>query len=99
MISRVRSEDGVWNFYSEEDIERGELVFQNVSALWLDKGGRIPNDQINYLELDEVDGKTVFVLSVDSIDSSGANHEAVLKIEAENLVLRDPKKPDILITE
>jgi len=51
-ISRIRSESGNWEYYNDENIERGAIVFSGVIAVHLSNGGYIPND---YIELGAVE--------------------------------------------
>ena len=48
-VSRVRSETGDWNFYTDEDIENGHVVFNGVKSLTFHPPGVLPNDKINYI--------------------------------------------------
>ncbi len=100
VISRVRSADGNWNFYTEEDIENGRLVFTGAKKIFLDQNGYLPNDLINSLEaIDQEDGTYCFVLSVCSVMDDPQGHEAVIKIIAETVALRDPLKPNVLVVD
>lgn len=99
-ISRVRSVDGKWNFYSEEDINNGFLVFDKIKSIVWSENGKIPNDIINYLEVSEKSsGMFVFTLSVDSVNADGSSEEVILKIDAEGISLMDPLNPDFFVTE
>ena len=49
-ISRVRDGSGEWNYYSDEDIEHGCLVFDEVVDFGWDNGLCI-NDEIYDIEL------------------------------------------------
>ncbi len=100
VISRVRSADGNWNFYTDEDVENGRLVFTNVKKIFLDQNGYLPNDLINSLEaIDQKDGTYCFLLSVCSVMDEPQGQEAVIKIIAEGIALRDPLKPDVLVID
>lgn len=54
LISRVRSADGNWNFYSDEDIPNGKIVFNGCKKFILDSQGFIPNDFIDISEIAKV---------------------------------------------
>ena len=98
-ISRIRSGDGNWNYYNDENIENGELVFMNIKKLLFDNNGFIPNDYINGLSVDESDDGYWFTLSIDSVKEDGSGREVIIKILAESMALRDPSNPDILIVD
>lgn len=97
-ISRIRSDDGNWNFYCEEDINDGFLVFKEVESILFNGNGKLPNDRINYLNaVQQIDGLFSFTLSIDSIDKNGVNEEIILKLIAKEICIQDPSKPDKLI--
>ncbi|MBL1274535.1 MAG: hypothetical protein COB30_000445 [Ectothiorhodospiraceae bacterium] len=50
VISRIRSPDGNWNYYDDEDIDNGLVVFKNIHSFLLTPQGKIPNDLINLLK-------------------------------------------------
>ena len=50
-ISRIRSPEGRWNYYTKEDIPAGRLVFGGVESLSFTLSGLIPNDFINDLRI------------------------------------------------
>jgi Family of unknown function (DUF6258) len=99
VISRIRSPSGTWDFYADEDIPDGRLVFTEVSRIGLEPSGPVPNDLINEIRVTDVrdlrSGKCafVFVISVSSVDAAGASTEVTIEIQAEGLHLEDPRKP------
>ena len=100
IISRVRSADGRWNYYTDEDIEDGYIVFTNVKNITWSSNGKIPNDQINFLNARKGDdGLFVFTLSADSVAPDGTNCEVVLQIAGEGICLMDPANPGVRITD
>ncbi len=54
VISRIRSADGNWNFYTDEDIPNGKIVFNGCKRFILDSQGIIPNDFIDISEISKV---------------------------------------------
>lgn len=48
-ISRIRSPDGKWNYYNDENIENGYIVFEDVYSIDWSGDKRIPNDYIGCL--------------------------------------------------
>lgn len=45
-ISRIRSPDGQWHYYTDEDIENGFLVFEGVKSFAITPTGSIPDDYV-----------------------------------------------------
>ncbi len=100
IISRIRSENGNWDYYDAEDIENGQLVFRHVKNFLFDESGNIPNDRINSFDVsNEESGNYCFTLFVDSVADDGTNSEVQLKIVAESIGLRNPINPEILIVD
>ena len=54
VISRIRSADGNWNFYTDEDIPNGKIVFNGCKRFVLDSQGIIPSDFIDISEISKV---------------------------------------------
>ena len=102
-ISRVRDPSGVWNFYSDEDIENGRLVFVDATSYSSTPPGLIPNDFMNDIEVEEfVDsrGNTRFRfrLSIGWVSDVPVSYqECIIHIEAGGLHLEDPAKPGVEI--
>ncbi len=106
-ISRIRSESGNWEFYEDEDIDNGNIVFYNVLSFRFDPPGLIPNDLINSLAVSEVFGDSQinqplyyrFHFSIDSVDEIGNHSEVIVEIIAAHIYLEDPKHPGLLIQD
>lgn len=106
LISRVREPTGHWNFYSDENIVDGRLVFTGVSYFSVVPNGLIPNDLINQMDVRALDkvSKTdndqyEFLISIDSVDTFGNHTEVEVKIVANGFHLEDPKQPSIEIID
>lgn len=87
-ISRIRGD--AWNFYSDEDLPNGFLVFEGVSGLAIDPLGAIPNDLINELAVETFDANEstyLFSLRVDSVNAQGDRLESSVRIVANSFVL------------
>lgn len=87
-ISRIRSDS--WNFYTDEDLPEGCLVFQGVTRVIHDASGFVPNDVINEIRAEAIDWVAgVFLISVnaDSVDDKGDRTEVWMKIYANSMVL------------
>ena len=71
LISRIRSKDGNWNFYSDEDIPDGKIVFHGCKEFSLDSNGLIPNDFIEICEVNKIcDNEYRIVFDVSQYDFS-----------------------------
>ncbi|MBN8613578.1 MAG: hypothetical protein J0L92_23485 [Deltaproteobacteria bacterium] len=49
VLSRIRSSDGQWNDYADEDIDDADLVFTGVREVVWTPAGPIPNDLLNHM--------------------------------------------------
>lgn len=99
-ISRVRS--GEWNYYTDEDLEDGYLVFEGVKDIAFDPSGPIPNDQINYIRAEPLIGeraKYLVVISIDSVDMAGKHTEIKIRMHANSMFLEDNARPGYQIVE
>lgn len=97
-ISRIRSHDKYWNFYSDEDIENGLIVFTGVKTIYFLNSKQIPNDRINYMKfIKSEDNFSTFRISIDSIKEDASSEEVVLEIQATGIHLKDPSRPSIII--
>jgi len=97
-ISRVRSAAGTWDYYTDEDIVDGFLVFSEVRTCELDNAGHLPNDSINSLEVvEENDDDSTIVMSIDSVDGEGNHHETHVRIKCATIHLEDPARQGIQI--
>lgn len=106
MISRIRSSSGNWEFYNDENIEDGYIVFSDVESIYFEPQGRIPDGEIEIsnVELLKNDGelsqkaKYLFEISSVSYDKTGNSEDIVIKIVAHEIYIIDPRKPDERIT-
>ena len=90
-ISRVRGES--WNFYADEDIPDGRIVFSGVRSLRFDPPGPIPNDYIDSLSVVEGDEGPLFTLSVASGGTGSVSAQVAIEIGASGIHLEDPRRP------
>lgn len=101
VISRIRSADGTWNFYSEEDITDGCLVFVDATSFRLSPSGPMPDGFINAISVTKstragrLEPVYEFALYVDSVAESGQATEVLIEIEAADLYLQDPTTPEL----
>ncbi len=99
-ISRIRSASGAWNYYTEEDIDDGVLVFTDVATCELNNHGQLPNDQMNAIDVisEEVDGSYVVELSIDAVNAEATHTETILQLRCKGVHLEDPSRPGVKIT-
>lgn len=98
-ISRIRDKSGEWNYYLDEDIENGVLVFTGIKEVFLDKSGLMPNDQIYDVHANEQNGIYEFVIETSHVDVSALTHDLTIRIIGEGVYLLDPTKPDVRIQD
>lgn len=98
LISRIRSPDGLWHYYSSEDIPDGRLVFEGVTAVSFDPPGPLPNDYILDFSVEPVKEQYIFRLTVASVEAE-ISCEVLIKINASGFYLYDPKKPGVRLQD
>src|SRR3954471_22377885 len=96
-ISRIRNSSGQWDFYSDEDIVNGRIVFTGVKSVQLSPPGPLPNDLINGITATPAvtgvsRGTWTFEASINSIASDGKCIEVKLRIIASDVHLEDPAR-------
>lgn len=98
VISRVRGRER--NFYADEDIADGLLVFSQVKSIRFAPSGRLPNDYIVSLAVSPVIGSESyhdFVFTVGSVDDGGGGCEVRIHIIAKRFHLEDPSRPGVVV--
>ncbi|MCB1049636.1 MAG: hypothetical protein H6510_04455 [Acidobacteria bacterium] len=99
-ISRIRSLDGNWHYYNDENLDDGYIVFKDVQGMVLSNNGKIPNDYINYLEvIQQSEHIYLFTFSANSVEPDGPSSEVILQVTAGGICLVDPNQPEQEITE
>ncbi|MFC5476005.1 DUF6258 family protein [Paraherbaspirillum soli] len=90
-ISRVRSSSGQWEFYNDENIEDGFLVFEEVQSISFKPENFLPNDYINDIEVHKLEGSKYcrFVLYIGSIGQDRHPTEIEICITAANMRLEN----------
>ncbi len=95
-ISRVRGNS--WNYYTDEDIQHGILIFNKVNCLILEPEGFDPNDWIEVLHVQQISAELFKVnISMGLVNSAGLATEMLASIECEELFLADPREPEQII--
>ncbi|XDD49563.1 DUF6258 family protein [Leptospira sp. WS92.C1] len=97
-ISRIRAES--WNYYTDEDVENGYLVFEKIKSIHFDPPGFIPNDTINDINVEKLQGDFYkIILNISSADLE-SNYTCIdVQIVAKTLAIEDPKYPNIRIRD
>ncbi len=101
-ISRIRSESGEWQFYTDEDIPDGLLVFTGLDSIEFAPPGHVPNDAINSVDVitlssDPVAPLFLFQISVGSSSEKGKVTEVTIKVVAQDVHLENPSRPGIVV--
>lgn len=85
-ISRVRGQ--AWDFYTDEDIYEGFLVFENVQSFKFDPPGFFPNDWIEPVSVSSLnsdDTQWEIVLSLGAVNDKGESQDVLLHLVAESV--------------
>ena len=93
-ISRVRGSS--WDYYTEEDIDDGLIVFEGVTSIAFEPSGLVPNDFINEIRAERIvnsENRYLVTISVGSVDAGGIHKEVLIRIHADSMALEDPQKP------
>ena len=97
-ISRIRSTSGLWDYYNDENIVDGLIVFSEVRSIVFDPPGPIPNDYINDLESEVLpDDYSSIKLWVSSGNEHSKSTEVSITIEAKRIHLENPTAPGVAI--
>lgn len=92
-ISRVRSADGRWNYYNDENIINGCIVFGNVQSVSFNMTGLLPNDYVELLGVREASGGLQFQLELGCVGADALTRSFVLEVTASDVYLEDPNRP------
>ena len=102
-ISRVRSESGRWEFYNDENIKDGSLVFSDVKSFSLTPPGPLPSDYIDIESTELVDESQDLFRVKFSVGGhqplSGTRQMQLIEIVAKRVHLEDPLRPGIEIID
>lgn len=99
LLSRIRSPDGRWDFYSAEDIVGARLVFTGVTAFSMDPPGLLPDDFIYSISAVPLDAnRWRFVIEVGSANA-GMTNEVTISVDGADAHLEDPRVPGVPIRE
>ena len=84
-ISRLKSGSDSWNYYIDEDIINGWLVFSELGSISILPNGPVPNDSIDILEVRENGEIYEFDISIGSGDDKGNITDVRFKIKAKDI--------------
>ena len=107
-ISRVRSASGLWEYYTDEDIPGGLIVFTGARSIRFEPSGLIPNDLIAGLEVgplswggnpDPTKQLYRFTMNIAAGAGRGESLDVLVEIVAEGIHLEDPARPGVEIRE
>lgn len=93
-ISRVRG--ATWDHYDAEDLPDGFLVFEGVRSVAFSPAGVIPNDSINTITAERLEGNEggyLVIINIDSVNDLGSHTEVEIRIQADSMALEDKRKP------
>lgn len=96
LISRIRSNDGMWNFYNDENIKDGLIVFTDLESFSFNPPGIIPNDELydcKVTRMIENESEYEIELYMGSYNKCGEYIEVTLKLKAKGVYLQDPLNP------
>lgn len=97
-ISRIRSASGLWEYYNEENIVDGLLVFTQVLEVRFDPPGPLPNDYIDDIKCEFTGNEYYkFQLFVGSVDSDASSTEIKITILCKGFHLEDPSNQGVEI--
>ena len=101
-ISRIRSQSGEWQFYTDEDIPDGVLVFTGLDSIEFAPSGHVPNDAVNSIDVktlsdDPLAPLFLFEISVGSSGRQGDVTEVTIRVVARDVHLENPSRPGIVI--
>ena len=98
-ISRLKKGTDTWNYYTDEDIYNGWLVFSGLRSVSAMPSGPIPNDSLEIMYAKESEGAHVFDISIGSVDETGRITEVRVDITAKQISLETNEEFLALLNE
>lgn len=87
-ISRLKEGTDIWNYYTDEDVYDGWLVFSELSSLSIEPSGPVPNDALEIVDVEERDNAFLFTISIGSVGDRGETTEVRIEVEAKDLSIQ-----------
>ncbi len=97
LISRIKKGCKEWNYYSDEDIEHGCLVFEDVVEYYL--SSKLPfNDEIYRIQaIEKQDDIYSFIVYGCSVSDEALSTDIQLQIKAKRFYIYDPQNNRVII--
>ena len=92
LISKIKENTDSWNYYSDEDIENGWLIFTDISCIKFVPEGVVPNDLINEIKVKKSNEDYIFSISIDSVSESGERKEVNIQVNAQKIYIESNEK-------
>jgi len=84
-ISRLKKGTDTWNYYADEDVNDGWLVFTELSSISISPEGPVPNDSIDIVDVRESGDSYEFDISIGSGDEKGNITGVLIKLIAKDI--------------
>ncbi len=84
-ISRLKTGTDTWNYYTDEDVYDGWIVFSGLRSFSAIPSGPIPNDSVEIVNIREAESIYVFDISVGSVDENGRVTEVRIDLAAKEV--------------
>lgn len=90
-ISRILDGATSWNYYTDQDIENGSIVFKGIRSFYWDSVlGGLPNESVYLIDVvEETDALATVKIVIGSIDDDANASEVVIKFSFEECYLED----------
>jgi hypothetical protein len=89
-ISRIPKGETYWNFYTDEDIDDGWLVFEGVASLSIEPVGAIPDDFIGDITVIPSGDNYSFAIPVGATNLEGQGCQSTIEFVASSVSLFTP---------
>ncbi len=102
VLSRIRGEDGKWNYYTNEDIAHARIIFTGVIDFKSTPEHVSPNDSINTINIRPTqEGRNTyqFSLSIDAVTGNGDVYETITEFFGDDVYIEDPSRPNVRIVD